>query len=199
MLPQRRLATLLGQAQAYQQRHHALTPSPTEPFSLLVDADPNSVAAFPTHTTHVLQEHTDEVWRVQWSHDGEWLATAGKDRTAMIWKVKVRRGTALRRSCFSSEAPLLTCSRHTTVQSGFTLDKVFREHADPVSCLAWSPDDSILLTAAEAVIKMWNTEVRSLPSSSHRRSGLTIEGADGLVHCDARTTRVRHWRPRVVA
>ncbi|KPV75622.1 uncharacterized protein RHOBADRAFT_13767 [Rhodotorula graminis WP1] len=133
MLPQRRLATLFAQAQAHQQRHHALPPSADEPFSLLVDADPNGVAGFPTYTTHVLQEHTDEVWRVQWSHDGEWLATAGKDRTAMIWRV----------------------------QTGFTLDKVFRNHADPVSCLAWSPDDSILLTAAEAVIKMWNTETGS--------------------------------------
>ncbi|BGP45859.1 hypothetical protein JCM10450v2_001694 [Rhodotorula kratochvilovae] len=133
MLPQHRLGTLLAQAQAHQQRHHALPPSSTEPFSLLVDADPHGVAAFPTCTTHVLQEHTDEVWRVVWSHSGEWLATAGKDRTAMIWRVK----------------------------TGFTLDKVFREHADPVSCLAWSPDDSILLTAAEAVIKMWNTETGS--------------------------------------
>ncbi|GAA5843715.1 hypothetical protein JCM9279_000115 [Rhodotorula babjevae] len=133
MLPQHRLATLFAQAQAHQQRHHALPPSASEPFSLLVDADPNGIAGFPTYTTNVLQEHTDEVWRVQWSHDGEWLATAGKDRTAMIWRV----------------------------QTGFTLDKVFRDHADPVSCLAWSPDDSVLLTAAEAVIKMWNTETGS--------------------------------------
>lgn len=44
-------------------------------------------------------------------------------------------------------------------QSGFTLEKIFREHADPVSCIAWSPDDSILLSAAETIIKMWNTEV----------------------------------------
>lgn len=48
-------------------------------------------------------------------------------------------------------------------QSGFTLEKILREHADPVSCIAWSPDDSILLTAAEAIIKMWNTEVSRLP------------------------------------
>ncbi|GAA6006312.1 uncharacterized protein JCM10292_002643 [Rhodotorula paludigena] len=130
MLPQRRLATLLSQAQSHQQRHHALAPAASEPFSLLVDADPHGSTGFPTMTTHVLQEHTDEVWRLEWSHNGEWLATAGKDRTAMIWNVK----------------------------AGFALDKVFREHTDPVSCLAWSPDDSILLTAADATIKMWNTE-----------------------------------------
>ncbi|GAA5960544.1 hypothetical protein JCM8115_003216 [Rhodotorula mucilaginosa] len=130
MLPQRRLATLLGQAQAYQQRHHAIPPSASEPFSLLMDADAQDTGAFPTATSHVLQDHSDEVWRLEWSHNGEWLATAGKDRTVMLWKVS----------------------------SGFTLEKILREHADPVSCIAWSPDDSILLTAAEAIIKMWNTE-----------------------------------------
>ncbi|KWU44917.1 WD40 repeat-like protein [Rhodotorula sp. JG-1b] len=131
MLPQRRLATLLGQAQAYQQRHHAIPPSASEPFSLLTDADVQDTGAFPTATSHVLQDHSDEVWRLEWSHNGEWLATAGKDRTVMLWKVNVS-------SCY--------------------LLKIFREHADPVSCIAWSPDDSILLTAAEAIIKMWNTE-----------------------------------------
>ncbi|GAA5862183.1 hypothetical protein JCM3774_004812 [Rhodotorula dairenensis] len=130
MLPQRRLATLLGQAQAYQQRLHAMPASASEPFSLLMDVDMQDTGGFPTATSHVLQDHSDEVWRLEWSHSGEWLATAGKDRTVMLWKVK----------------------------SGFTLEKIFREHADPVSCIAWSPDDSILLSAAETIIKMWNTE-----------------------------------------
>ena len=89
MLPQRRLATLLGQAQAYQQRHHAIPPSASEPFSLLTDADVQDTGAFPTATSHVLQDHSDEVWRLEWSHNGEWLATAGKDRTVMLWKVNV--------------------------------------------------------------------------------------------------------------
>ncbi|BGO89478.1 hypothetical protein NBRC10512_003937 [Rhodotorula toruloides] len=130
MLPQHRLATLLGQAQAYQQRHRAVPPAPSEPFSLLVDADPRDVGAFPTVPAHVLQEHTDEVWRLEWSHNGEYLASAGKDRTAIIWSAR----------------------------NGFALDKILRDHAEPISYLAWSPDDSILLTTAESIIKMWNTE-----------------------------------------
>ncbi|BGP53794.1 hypothetical protein JCM8202v2_001366 [Rhodotorula sphaerocarpa] len=129
MLPQRRLATLLGQAQAYQQRYHAMLAPTSEPFSLLTDASAQASGLFPSYTSHVLQDHTDEVWRLEWSHTGDWLATAGKDRTVMLWNVK----------------------------SGFTLEKIFREHADPVTCIAWSPDDSILLSAAETIIKMWNT------------------------------------------
>ncbi|GAA5986718.1 hypothetical protein JCM11641_007751 [Rhodosporidiobolus odoratus] len=129
MLPQHRLATLLSQAQSHQERHHAVRSLPSQHFSLLSDCDPEAAFAFPDYTSHVLQEHTDEVWRLAWSHDGGWLATAGKDKKVVLWKVR----------------------------DGFRVDKVLREHVDPVSCLAWSPDDSVLLTAAENVIKMWNT------------------------------------------
>ncbi|GAA5822786.1 hypothetical protein JCM11251_004380 [Rhodosporidiobolus azoricus] len=130
MLPQHRLGTLLSQAQRFQQQHHAASSSSSEPFSLLVDSDPRAAHVFPDYATHVLREHTDEVWRLAWSHDGEYLATAGKDKTVMLWRVR----------------------------NGFMLEKVFREHVEAISCLAWSPDDSILLTAAETIIKMWNTE-----------------------------------------
>ncbi|GAA5877585.1 hypothetical protein JCM16303_003387 [Sporobolomyces ruberrimus] len=130
MLPQRRLATLLSQAQAHQQRHYAFPSASSEPFSLLVDAEAQSTETFPAHTSRILRGHTDEVWRLAWSHNGEFLATAGKDRTVIIWNVK----------------------------DNFAVHKVLGPHADPVSCLAWSPDDSILLTAAESVIKMWSMQ-----------------------------------------
>ncbi|KAI5479335.1 catabolite degradation protein [Pseudohyphozyma bogoriensis] len=127
MIPQRRLATLLDQAKMHQ-RSNCLFHSSDTSISLLADCncDPNT---FPSTTTHVLEEHTDEIWRLEFSHNGKWLATAGRDKTAMLWKVN----------------------------ANFALDKVFSEHTDPIACLAWSPDDSILLTAAENTIKMWNT------------------------------------------
>ncbi|KAK4053755.1 hypothetical protein OIV83_001411 [Microbotryomycetes sp. JL201] len=126
MIPRRRLETLLEQAKE-QQRRNCTFHCGDVPISLLHDCrcDP---ATFPSHTAYVLHEHTDEIWRLEFSHDGKWLATAGRDRTAIIWN------------------------------GGFTVDKILTEHADHISCLSWSPDDSILLTAAEALIKMWNTE-----------------------------------------
>lgn len=130
MLPQRRLATLLSQAQAHQQRHYAFPTTSSEPFSLLLDAEARATETFPAYSFAVLREHTDEVWRLAWSHSGEFLATAGKDKTVIIWSVK----------------------------KDFSVHKVLGPHSDPVSCLAWSPDDSILLTAAEAVIKMWSMQ-----------------------------------------
>ncbi|MBZ6370410.1 MAG: hypothetical protein LBE44_00415 [Microbacterium hominis] len=126
-----------------------------------MDADAQDTGAFPTATSHVLQDHSDEVWRLEWSHNGEWLATAGKDRTVMLWKVSVSPRYLLPHVKEDEVANAHPFSNRT--QSGFTLEKILREHADPVSCIAWSPDDSILLTAAEAIIKMWNTEVSRLP------------------------------------
>ena len=38
-----------------------------------------------------------------------------------------------------------------------------QDHQFPVGCLAWSLDDTILLSSCEQLIKMWNTEVRPSP------------------------------------
>lgn len=35
----------------------------------------------------ILDAHDDEVWFVQFSHNGKYLASASNDRTAIIWEV----------------------------------------------------------------------------------------------------------------
>ena len=90
MIPQRRIATLLEQARAYQQSrclYHNMPPQ-NRSYSLYTDhsCDRN---AFPRVTTAVLQVHSDEVWNLEWSHSGRYLATASKDKTAIIWRVEV--------------------------------------------------------------------------------------------------------------
>jgi WD40 repeat protein len=39
---------------------------------------------------------------------------------------------------------------------------ILHDHAYPVTCLAWSLDDTILLTSADHFIKLWNTKVNTL-------------------------------------
>ena len=46
---------------------------------------------FPWITTSILEAHKDEVWNIQWSHDGMYLASASKDKSAIIW----RRGVSV--------------------------------------------------------------------------------------------------------
>nr|ANC28035.1 WD-repeat protein [Polyporus umbellatus] len=137
MIPQRRFATLLEQARAYQQTrclYHNMPPRNSS-YSLYTDhiCERN---AFPRVATASLQVHTDEVWNLEWSHNGRYLATASKDKTAIIWRVELDKGPQSR---------------------AYSPEFVLRDHPYSVGCVAWSLDDSILLTAAEHFIRLWNT------------------------------------------
>ena len=88
MLPPRRMERLLVQAQEHQRRT-CLFHNSRAPFSLYADHNCGRVL-FPGVTTNVLAEHDDEVWNIQWSPDGKYLASGGLDRTVMIWSIGVR-------------------------------------------------------------------------------------------------------------
>jgi hypothetical protein len=86
MIPQRRFAALLHQAQDLQrQRCTYHNPPPDARHSLYSDHH-CSKNDFPRIMTTILEVHTDEVWNLEWSHDGNYLASAGKDKSAIIWR-----------------------------------------------------------------------------------------------------------------
>jgi len=86
MIPQRRFSTLLHQARAFQRQQCIYHNSPpSDIFSLYSDHRCNK-ADFPRITTTILEVHSDEVWNIEWSHDGNFLASASKDKSAIIWK-----------------------------------------------------------------------------------------------------------------
>ena len=95
-----------------------------------------NMSDFPRITTSILEAHKDEVWNVKWSHDGTYLASASKDKSVIIW----RRGSPL-------SSPQDWAAHH-----------ILRDHRYWVTCLAWSLDDTILLTGSGHIIKLWNTE-----------------------------------------
>ncbi|KAI0934659.1 hypothetical protein AcV5_006428 [Taiwanofungus camphoratus] len=160
MIPQRRFATLLDQARAWQQSqclyHNA--PFNSRTFSLYTDhsCDKN---AFPRVTTAILEVHTDEVWNLEWSHSGNFLASASKDKSAIIWRIELDKDPSIRE---------------------YSPQFILRDHPYPVGCVAWSLNDSILLTAAEHCIKLWDT-----------RTGTCIHSLDA--HSDVVTALV--WLP----
>lgn len=90
MIPQRRFATLLTQSREYQRQLCLYHNSPVNPSSSSLFSDHTcDKESFPRITTTILEVHSDEVWNVAWSHDGTHLASASKDKTAIIWRIGV--------------------------------------------------------------------------------------------------------------
>ncbi|KAH7926652.1 WD40 repeat-like protein [Leucogyrophana mollusca] len=156
MVPDRRFSTLLTQSRQYQRQHCIYHNSPTNStsFSLFMDHQCDK-EAFPRVTTTILDVHTDEVWNVVWSHNGNFLASASKDKTAIIWRI----------------GPELEPASRECVP-----ELILKEHPYPVGCLAWSLDDKVLLTSADHLIMLWNAEtgvrIRSLDSHQETVSAL---------------------------
>ncbi|CAH2073507.1 unnamed protein product [Thlaspi arvense] len=87
----------------------------------------------PSQTVQILESHTDEVWFVQFSHNGKYLASSSKDQTAIIWEIDADGHISL---------------KHTLVG-----------HQKPVISILWSPDDRQVLTCgAEEVIRRWDVD-----------------------------------------
>ncbi|KAJ3773588.1 WD40 repeat-like protein [Lentinula raphanica] len=137
MIPPRRFHTLLQQAHEDQLRRclYHNTRHDSTPSSLFSDHECNQ-EWFPKVTTTILAGHTDEVWTVEWNHDGTYLASGSKDKTAIIWNMgsDSRKWEAL---------------------------WILRDHDDAVQSISWSLDASLLLTGAEQRIKLWDVKTGS--------------------------------------
>ncbi|XP_011000199.1 PREDICTED: WD repeat-containing protein 26-like [Populus euphratica] len=85
----------------------------------------------PSRILQILEAHSDEVWFLQFSHNGKYLASSSNDRSAIIWEIDVNGGVSLKHRL-----------------SG---------HQKPVSSVSWSPNDHQLLTCGmEEVVRRWD-------------------------------------------
>ncbi|WVF65783.1 hypothetical protein IAT40_000517 [Kwoniella sp. CBS 6097] len=162
MVPSRRLATLFDQARRHQQLSCLYHEEP-ESSSLYTDHRCES-GQFPSVTTHVLADHTDEVWRIEWSPDGMCLASAGKDKTVTIWQLRA------------------ASKEHGGTQYGVIPLLHLRDHHDPVDVMSWSPDGKTLVTGADQNVYVWNAktgEQKPKPSASSQH-GDTISAIQWL-------------------
>lgn len=132
MIPDHRLATLLDQVQRHQvneclYHNTAVVPSLYSDHQCERDR-------FPLRTMFELDHHTDEVWFVDFSHDGTKLATTSRDRTVIVYD--------------------------TT--RDFEILHKFGGHGGEVSFVSWSPDDSKLISCShDHKARVWDIAVRS--------------------------------------
>ncbi|PON89685.1 Guanine nucleotide-binding protein, beta subunit [Trema orientale] len=129
MIPERRLEHLVEQALVLQRDACFFHNSLDEEMSLYADHQCGS-DQIPSRTLQILQAHSDEVWFLQFSHNGKYLASSSNDRSTIIWEVDVNGGLSLKHKL---------CG-----------------HQKPVSSVSWSPDDRQLLTCGvEEAVRRW--------------------------------------------
>jgi WD40 repeat protein len=86
---------------------------------------------FPSKTTVELNKHNGEVWHVVFSHDGSRLASCGGDGVCIIYEV-----------------------------GSFDVLQTLADHEDGVASMAWSPDDSMIVTCCrDKRARLWDTNV----------------------------------------
>ncbi|CAN4110097.1 unnamed protein product [Withania somnifera] len=132
MIPEKRLVYLVEQALDLQLDACRFHNSMVDEMSLLTDHQCGR-DHIPSLTVQILREHNDEVWFLQFSHNGKYLASSCADGSVIIWEVKLD-GTV--------------CLKH-----------LFFGHLKSVSYISWSPDDHQLLTCGvEEVVRRWDVD-----------------------------------------
>ncbi|XP_009631025.1 WD repeat-containing protein 26 homolog isoform X1 [Nicotiana tomentosiformis] len=132
IIPEQRLIHLVEQALDLQLDACRFHNSLVGEISLLTDHQCGR-DQIPSQTLQILRNHSDEVWFLQFSHDGKYLASSAADCSVIIWEVKLDG---------------LFCMKHQ-----------FSGHQKPVSYMSWSPDDHQLLTCGvEEVVRRWDIE-----------------------------------------
>ncbi|KAG7037506.1 WD repeat-containing protein 26, partial [Cucurbita argyrosperma subsp. argyrosperma] len=130
MIPEKRLEYLVERALLLQRDACTFHNSLSNEMSLYTDHDCGK-NQIPSQTLQVLQDHDDEVWFLQFSHNGKYLASSSSDRSAIIWEVDLKGRLSLKHKLLG--------------------------HEQPISMVSWSPDDSQLLTCGvEEAVRRWD-------------------------------------------
>ncbi|OCT52367.1 WD repeat-containing protein 26 [Cladophialophora carrionii] len=163
MIRDHRLAELfdhIKQSQINQCLYHNTAEPPSLYSDHICDRDD-----FPSRTAIILEDHTGEVWHIQFSHDGTKLATASQDRSVNIYEtVTFKRLHSLTHhsaevtyvSWSPDDTKIITCSqdckaRVYDVESGrleVTLEHQAVDQNYGITAAAWTPDSQGFVTAS---------------------------------------------------
>lgn len=133
MIPEHRLATLLEEVKQRWIDECPYHNTAVSP-SLFVDHMCDR-SDFPSRPCMELRNHKDEVWYLKFSNNGNMLASASKDETVVIYDTTTNNYRALH---------------------------YLRDHNSGIAHVAWSPDDTKLITcsaAQECQAKIWDMKV----------------------------------------
>lgn len=214
MMPARRLRNLMQEWRELQSQDSvAALEGPVANISLLRDHR-ERLPGISCVVQSRLTDHTDEVWDVQFSNSGTKFASASKDSTAIVWDVFPLRGKHGKRKAGAN--PATENAKATAKDMGKpTALHVLCGHTGPISFLAWSPDDSMLLTCGDekedGTVRIWGTDTGAALRTIHKPTSacawapggdmFAVGGADDgvtLWSVDKSQNMLRAW-PNVLA
>ena len=172
MIRDHRLAELLDQVKSSQINdclYHNTSATPSLYSDHLCDRDD-----FPLRTMLELDHHAHEVWYVQFSNNGRWLATAGKDELIIIYDT-----------------------------SNWRIWHTLKGHTKEVTYLAWSPDDSKLVSCSlDTNARVWDiqsggcTMIIDLKTTNYPISAASWapDSQSFVTSCLDKELNLIHWR-----
>ncbi|VVB17908.1 unnamed protein product [Arabis nemorensis] len=142
IIPERRLEYLIEKSLVDQVYHCSFHNVPDSDLSICYDHDCED-HKIPSETVQILEEHIDEVWFLKFSHNGRYLASSSKDKSAIIWEINA--------------------------EGKFSLKHKLEGHQNPVVEVLWSPDDRQVITCGEnEVIRSWDVDSGAFVGSYER-------------------------------
>ncbi|KAL6553574.1 hypothetical protein OROGR_007416 [Orobanche gracilis] len=215
IVPENRLVHLVEQALDLQKDACRFHNSSVGEMSLLTDHQCGK-DQIPCQTFQILQEHSDEVWFLQFSYDGKHLASSSRDCHVIIWEVKANNHVSVRHRLSGHQKPvsyiswspddhqLLTCGVEETVRrwdvaSGDCLQVYEKSGLGFVSC-GWALDGkSIFSGVTDKSISMWDLGGKELECWKGQRTvknvnlGITTDGKELITVCKETTILLFNW------
>ncbi|KAG4924130.1 hypothetical protein AAZX31_18G108800 [Glycine max] len=186
LIPEKRLEHLVEQALVLQREACLFHNSLDKEMSLYSDHHCGKTQ-IPSRTSQILEAHDDEVWYVQFSHNGKYLASASNDRSAIIWEVDMNGELSIKHklsghqksvssvSWSPNDQELLTCGveeavRRWDVSTGTCLQVYEKNGPGLISC-AWFPSGKYILSGlSDKSICMWDLDGKEVESWKGQRT-----------------------------
>ena len=160
-----------------------------------------------------LEEHTDLVWSVAFSPNGQTLASGSQDRTIRLWnsntgKLKttlIGHRDAVNSVAFSPDGrTLASASWDGTIRlwnpNNGNLKRTLSGHTDGISSVAFSPDGQTLASASgDKTIRLWNPNngnlKRTLTGHTNTVDSVAFSPNGQTLASGSRDQTIRLWNP----